>query len=79
MQNISKKTLKSIVVEARQSFQFFRQLTWFFRNNRALPKFRYHIFHYLVSIIRFKKNQSIKANCISTREPPQFDYDWGWE
>ena len=30
---------------ARQSFQFFREITWFLRNNRALPKFRYQILH----------------------------------
>ena len=28
---------------APQSFQFFRQITWFHENNRALPKFRYRI------------------------------------
>ena len=30
------KILKSIVVGARQSFQFFRQKTWFHGNNRGL-------------------------------------------
>ena len=29
-----------MVVGARQSFQFFRQITWFLENNRALSKFR---------------------------------------
>ena len=33
------KVLKSIVVPACESFQFFRQKTWFLENNRALPKF----------------------------------------
>ena len=28
-----------MVVIARQSFQFFRQKTWFLGNNRALSKF----------------------------------------
>ena len=27
-----------MVVGARQSFQFFRQITWFLENNRALSK-----------------------------------------
>ena len=30
------KILKSMVVRARQSSQFFRQKTWFLRNNRGL-------------------------------------------
>ena len=38
-----------MVVGARQSFQFFRQKTWFLRNNRGLPKFRYRILHNLIS------------------------------
>ena len=37
---------------ARQSFQFFRQITWFLGNNRALSKFRYQILRYLISIIK---------------------------
>ena len=33
-----------MAVGACQSFQFFRQLTWYFgNNNRALSKFRYQI------------------------------------
>ena len=43
------KILKSMVVRARQNFQFFRQKTWFLENNRDLSKFLYGIFHYLVS------------------------------
>ena len=31
------KILNSIIVGARQSFQFFRQKTWFLGNNRSLP------------------------------------------
>ena len=29
--------VKSMVVKARQSFQFFKQKTWFLGNNRGLP------------------------------------------
>ena len=32
--------LNSMVVGARQSFQFFRQIIWFLGNNRTLPKFK---------------------------------------
>ena len=35
------KILNSMVVGACQSFQFFRQITWFLRNNRALSKVKY--------------------------------------
>ena len=31
------KILKSMVFGARQSFHFFRQKTWFLRNNRGVP------------------------------------------
>ena len=41
-----------MVVGARQSFQFFRQKTWFLENNRALSKFLYGVSHYLVNIIK---------------------------
>ena len=34
------KIFKSVVLGARQCFKFFRQIAWFFGNNRALPKFR---------------------------------------
>ena len=37
VQNFSKKILNSMVVGARQSFQFFRQKPWFLGNNRGLP------------------------------------------
>ena len=46
------KILNSMVVAARQIFQFFRQTTWFLENNRALSKILYGIFHYLISIIK---------------------------
>ena len=38
-----------MVVGARQSFQFFRQKTWFLGNNRGLPQFRYRILHKMIS------------------------------
>ena len=41
-----------MLVGARQSFQIFRQKTWFLENKRALPKFLYGILHYLPSIIK---------------------------
>ena len=41
-----------MVVGARQSFQLFRQKTWFLENNRALSKFLYGVSHYLISIIK---------------------------
>ena len=50
------------VVGARQSFQFFRQITWFLGNNRALYKFRYRILHNSISIIKLQKNQSLEAS-----------------
>ena len=40
-----------MVAGGRQSFQFFRQTTWFLENNRALSEFRYQILHYVISII----------------------------
>ena len=41
---------------ACQSFQFFRQITWFLRNARVLSKFKYCILHFLISIIKLKNN-----------------------
>ena len=55
-----------MVVRASQSFQFFRQNTWFLKNSRALSKFLYDILHYLISVTKFKKNHSIKPNFILT-------------
>ena len=46
------KILTYMVAEAFQSFQIFRQITWFLGNNRALPEFWYRILHNLVSIIK---------------------------
>ena len=48
-----------MVVEARQSFQFFRQITWILGYNRALSEFRYRILYNVISIT---KNHSVKAN-----------------
>ena len=46
------KILNFVVVGARQSFQFFRQIAWFLGNNRALSKFRYRILYNLISITK---------------------------
>ena len=43
------KILNSVVVGARQSFQFFRQKTWFLGNNRGLPQFMCRILCNLIS------------------------------
>ena len=48
----NQKVLNSMVVGARQNFQFSSQKTWFLENNRALSKFLYGILHYLISIIK---------------------------
>ena len=66
VQNFNKKLLKSMVVGARQSFQFYRQNTWFLENNRALSKFLYGTLPYLISITKLYKNQSIKPNFMLT-------------
>ena len=41
-----------MVVGARQSFQSFRQKTWFLAKNRTLTKLLYEVLHYLISIIK---------------------------
>ena len=41
-----------MVVGARQSFQFFKQITWFLGNNRAFCKFGNRILLDLTSIIK---------------------------
>ena len=51
-----------MVVGARQSFQFFRQITWFLGTNRALSKFRHRNLHNLSTITKLLKNHSVKAN-----------------
>ena len=57
---VSRKRVKNI--EACQTFQFFRQKTWFLKSNRACFKFLYEISHYLISIIKSKQNQSIRPS-----------------
>ena len=50
-----------------QSFQFFRQINWFIRSNRALSKLTSRFLNFLISIIKLKKKiQSIKSNFILT-------------
>ena len=56
-----------MVVEARQSFQFFRQIIWVLKNNQAFCKVLYGILNYLISIIKSFKNQSIKPNFTLTK------------
>ena len=41
-----------MIVGGRQSFQFFRQITWFLENNRALSKFKYWILHDFISVAK---------------------------
>ena len=43
-----------MVVEARQNFQFSRQIVWFLGSNRALSKFKYWILHCVISIIKLQ-------------------------
>ena len=50
------KILNSTVVGACQIFQFFRQITWFLRNTRALSKFKHWILHHIISIIKLQNN-----------------------
>lgn len=51
MQSFNKNDL-TMVVEAPQSFQFFRKNTCFLENNIALSNFVYGIFHYLFGITK---------------------------
>ena len=39
------KTLNAVVVGARQRFQFFREITCFLANKRALSKIKYYTLH----------------------------------
>ena len=48
------KILDFMAVGACQSFHFFRQITWFLGNARALSKFKYWILHHL--IIKLQSN-----------------------
>ena len=45
-----------MVVRARQSFEFFRGVTWFLGSKRALSKFKYRILHRLISIIKLQNS-----------------------
>ena len=54
-----------MVVEALQSFQFFRQV-WLLGNNGALSKFNYWILYCLTGIIKLQNNWSVKPNFILT-------------
>ena len=49
-----RKIFEFKVVGVHQSFQFFRQNTWFPEKNRGLSKFLYWIWHYLISIMELK-------------------------
>ena len=72
-----------MVVEARQSFQFFRQNTWVLKNNKALSKFLYGILHYLISITRlsvhktqFYFNHASHASYCTESKVSQFVFTW---
>ena len=43
---------KRVLVEARQSSEFLRQIIWFLESNRALTKFRYRILYNLISVTK---------------------------
>ena len=49
------KILNCKIVGARQSFQIFRQNTWFLKNNRALSEFLHGILHYLIALSNHNK------------------------
>ena len=54
------KTLNSLVAGARQSFQFFREITWFVANKRALSKFKYYNLHtHAHFVLLSKSNKSL--------------------
>ena len=55
-----------MVVGAHQSFQFFRQITWFLGKNKVLPKFKYLVLHHIISIIKLQNSHSVKPNFILT-------------
>ena len=68
---LAKKILNCRIVGARQSFQIFRQNTWFLENNRALSKIFYGILNYLISIIKLKKIVYKKTILFQPRKPPE--------
>ena len=51
-----------MVVGACQNFEFFRLIAWFLGTKRAFSKFRYRISYNVITITKFKKNDSIKVN-----------------
>ena len=55
-----------MVVGTRVSFQYFRQITWFLGNTRALSNFKYWILHHSITIIKLQNNWSIKPNFMLT-------------
>ena len=63
------KILNSTLVGARQSFEFFRQITWFLWNTRALSKFKYWILYHLISVIKWPNNLSVNPNFMLTTRP----------
>ena len=50
------KILSSMVVGARQNFQFFREITWFLGNGRALSTIKYWILHHLINIVKLQNH-----------------------
>ena len=63
MCKISTKILNSIVFEARQSFQFFRKITWFPGSKRACLNLS---IGFCLSIIKLHINKSVKSNFMFT-------------
>ena len=57
-----------MAVGACQSFQFFRQNTWFLKNNGTLPNVLDGFLHCLISIIKLLKRQALKLNAILTTQ-----------
>ena len=50
------KILSSMVVGVRQNFQFFREITWFLGNGRALSTIKYWILHHLINIVKLQNH-----------------------
>ena len=60
-----------MVVEARQSFQFFKQMTWFLRNNGAFSKYRWAIV--VLLYLKYRAVPSCVCVCVC------IFFDWGYE
>ena len=60
--NVCEVSAKNIELEGSWSLSKFTNFpnAWFLENKRVLIKFFYGILHYLISIIKYNKNQSIK-------------------